>query len=56
MPRLNDPLAEASDQSPLIDSLQARRKELERKEKQNERRKRKALIHDLHLDEPRRIP
>ena len=54
MRRLDDPLADASDASPLIDKLQARRKELERKEKQNERRRRKALISDLNLNDTER--
>ena len=51
MRRLDDPLADASDQSPLIDSLQARRKELERKEKQNARKSRKLLCRQLGLDD-----
>ena len=52
MKRLDDPLAIQDDHSPLIERLQ----ELKRKEKQNERQRRRALVRDLNLmDTPRRI-
>ena len=49
MRRLDDPMAIQDDHSPLIERIQ----ELKRKEKQNERQRRKALIRDLHLTDPR---
>jgi len=49
MPRLDDPLG---DHSPLIDQLQARWRELARKEKQHHRQQRKLLCRQLGLEKP----